>query len=265
MEQGNGFECPWRIALTIQYDGTKFNGWQIQNGGVTVQGEIEKALGIFLRQDLRVMGSGRTDAGVHALGQVAHFDAPRELSLRRLCVALNGILPRDVSITNAYRVKSDFHARFHAVARAYRYVIFNHPLKSPFTACRAMWLHERLDTDYLRAASEHLLGEKDFATFCKKSESMGINTVRRINSIEILDKGDWIFFEIQGSGFLHHMVRIIIGTLVEMEKKRVDPSMMAEIIQKRDRVFGGFTAPAYGLYLKKVFYYPPLESLESAF
>ncbi len=265
MEQGNGVECTGRIALTIQYDGTKFNGWQIQNGGVTVQGEIEKALRIFFRHELRIMGSGRTDAGVHALGQVAHFDAPETVSLRRLCIALNGILPREVAITNAFRVKSDFHSRFGAVARAYRYVIYNHPLKSPFTAYRAMWLHDRLDPDYLRSASAHLLGEKDFVSFCKKSESKGISTVRRITSIDIRKKGDWIFFEIQGSGFLHHMVRIIIGTLVDMSRKSADPSLMAEIIERKDRVFGGFTAPAYGLYLKRVFYYPPLESMESAF
>ncbi|MBN2077638.1 MAG: tRNA pseudouridine(38-40) synthase TruA [Spirochaetes bacterium] len=265
MEQGNGVECSGRIALTIQYDGTKFNGWQIQNGGVTVQGEIEKAIRVFLKRDIRVLGSGRTDAGVHALGQVAHFDVPEKVSLRRLCIALNGILPREISITNAYRVTGDFHARFGAVARAYRYIIYNHPLKSPFTANRAMWLHDRLDLEYLRAVSEHLLGEMDFASFCKKSESKGINTVRRITSVEIRDKKDWIFFEIQGNGFLHHMVRIMVGTLIEMHRKQADPSLMAEVIAKRDRVFGGFTAPACGLYLRRVFYYPPLDMMDSAF
>ncbi len=265
MEPGNGVRTSRRIALTLQYDGTRFNGWQIQSGGVTVQGELEKAIYILIKKETRVTASGRTDAGVHALAQVAHFDTTDGIALQRLCVALNGILPKDITVLNAYLVPHDFHARFDAVERAYRYVIYNHRFRSPFTAYRAMWLHDRLDPHYIRDASRHLVGEMDYSSFCKKSESDGISTVRRITAIDIREKGDWIYFDIRGTGFLHHMVRIIIGTLVEMSRKKEDPGVMAEIISRRDRIYSGFTAPACGLYLKDVIYEPSLDTMDAAF
>ena len=266
METGNGNgNAGGRIALVVQYDGTGFNGWQIQNGGRTVQGEIEKAIQVLLKNSVRVTASGRTDSGVHALGQVIHFDVDREVNLQRICIGLNGILPRDIAVRNAYRVGCDFHSRFSAVKREYRYCIHNHPLRSPFMMHRAMWVHESVDCEYLKEVALHLVGEMDFSSFCKKREAKNINTVRCITSVNIRKNDDLVTVDIAGNAFLHHMVRIIVGTMVEMNKKKSEPNLIADIIAKRDREWSGLTAPAYGLYLVRVSYEPGLESMEPAF
>ena len=264
MEPGTGTTTR-RIALEIQYDGTCFNGWQIQNGGRTVQGELEKALLILLKQTIRVTASGRTDSGVHALAQVVHFDTSGTLHLQKICIGLNGILPRDCAVKNAFLPGHDFHARFSAVEREYRYLIHNHPLRSPFMMHRSMWVHERLDVDYLREAFGHLVGEMDFSSFCKKKGAAGINTVRRINEIKVVRRNDMVQIDISGNAFLHNMVRIMVGTVVEMNIKKQDPGVIPGIIEKKDREFSGFTAPAYGLYLMKVTHMPRLSDSESAF
>jgi tRNA pseudouridine38-40 synthase len=264
METGTG-PAIRRIAIEIQYDGTAYNGWQIQNGGKTVQGEIEKAALILLKEKIRVIAAGRTDSGVHALGQVAHFDTSGLMPLQRICIGLNGILPRDISIKNAYGVSSCFHARFDAVERSYRYLIYNNPLRTPFMAHRAMWVNKKIDIDYLKTAAGYLVGEKDFSSFCKKKEMKNKNMIRRVISIEIVKDEDLITFDITGNGFLHNMVRIIIGTLVEMNRRKSEPGLVMEILSKCDREFSGITAPPYGLYLRKVVYQPGLDTMESAF
>lgn len=265
MEPGSRPATGNRIAIEIQYDGTNFNGWQFQNGGRTVQGEIEGALQVLLREKIRVVAAGRTDSGVHALGQVAHFNLPADIGLQRLCIGLNGILPRDVAVRNAFQVADDFHARFSAVERTYQYVIYNHHSRSPFAMHRAMWVRQRLDCDYLRSAAGLLVGEMDFSSFCKKRESKHVNTVRRIVSIDIVKDGDLIRLVITGNAFLHNMVRIIVGTLVEMNTSSADPGLIAEIIAKQDRDSSGITAPPYGLYLLKIAYNPALSTYQSAF
>ena len=249
----------------MQYDGSGFNGWQIQKGGRTVQGEIEKAIRILLKVAPRVTASGRTDSGVHAMGQVVHCDAPEDANLQKICIGLNGILPRDIAVKNAYRVNKEFHARFSAVGRRYRYCIYNNPMRTPFMMYRAMWVHERLDCGYLIETARHLIGEMDFSSFCKKSESKNVSTVRRITEVDIRKDGDLIMIDIAGNAFLHHMVRIIVGTMVEMNKKKSDPESIKEIIAGRDRELSGLTAPPYGLYLMRVEYEPRLEDRESAF
>jgi tRNA pseudouridine38-40 synthase len=264
METGNR-PGTGRIAIEVQYNGTGYNGWQIQSGGKTVQGEIEKAAGILLKQKIRAIAAGRTDSGVHALGQVVHFDTTSGIALQRLCFGLNGILPRDIAIKNAYRVNGDFHARYGAVERSYRYLIYNNPLRTPFMVNRAMWVNERIDLDYLKTAAAYLVGEKDFSSFCKKRERKNKNMVRRVVSIDINRDEDFVTFDITGNAFLHNMVRIIIGTLVEMGRRKSDPGLIGEILSKRDREFSGITAPPYGLYLRKVVYRPGLETMESAF
>ncbi len=253
-----------RIALLVQYDGTLFNGWQVQNSGTTIQGEIERALGVFLREECRTVAAGRTDAGVHALGQVVHFDCTKEIDLRRLCIGLNGILDNNISVRNAFSVPPDFSARFGAVGREYLYLIYNAPLRSPFMRYRAMWVPGNLDVEYLRKASQYLIGEMDFSSFCKK-KSADQNTVRRIDEFEISRSDEMVALRIRGNAFLHNMIRIIAGTLLEMHRENRDPEYILEIIKGTDRDLGGFTAPAYGLYLKKVEYCPPLTSFRSAF
>jgi tRNA pseudouridine38-40 synthase len=264
MEQGRG-TSEERIALVVQYDGTCFNGWQIQKGGRTVQGEIENALHVLLRFRARATASGRTDSGVHALGQVIHCDVPAQINLQRICIGLNGILPNDIAVRNVYRVNDTFHSRFSAKGRRYRYCIHNHPTRTPFMLNRAMWVHERLDCEFMNETARHLIGEMDFASFCKKRESKSANTMRRITEVDIHREDDRIVIDIAGNAFLHNMVRIIVGTMVEMNKRKTDPGSIKEIIERRDRDYSGLTAPAYGLYLMKVEYDPPLEDMESAF
>jgi len=253
-----------RIALLVQYDGTGFNGWQVQNGGRTVQGEIERAVRVLTGAERRLTAAGRTDSGVHALGQVAHFDCPIRIGLKRLCTGLSGILDRDVSVINAYAVTSDFHARYGAIAREYQYLVYNGRQRSPFMLHRAMWVHHPLDVEYLRAASSYLVGELDFASFCKKISADGVTT-RRLDSIEIDRIDDLVVFRLRGNAFLHNMIRIIIGTLCDMQRRGDKPERMLEILAGRDRDRAGATAPPYGLYLKRVEYATPLETYESAY
>lgn len=265
MEQGSPAVRSRRIAVTVQYDGTAFNGWQAQPGGRTVQVEIEKAIRILLKEDTRVVASGRTDSGVHALGQVVHFDSDSDISLQRLCIGMNGILPRDVAVINGYDVPRDFHARFGAVGREYRYLIHNHPLRTPFMMYRALWVQDKLDLGYLRAVAAHCIGEMDFSSFCKKREAKDKNTVRRIDHITVEKEEDLIRIEIAGNAFLHNMVRILVGTMVEMHRYSKDPESVGEILAAQDRESSGATAPPYGLYLFRVLYDPPLSSMKTAF
>ncbi len=265
MEPGSPAARCRRIAITVQYDGTAFNGWQAQLGGRTVQEEIENAIRILLKEDTRVVAAGRTDSGVHALGQVVHFDTDRDLPLQRLCIGMNGILPRDVAVINGYDVPRDFHARFGAAGREYRYLIHNHPLRTPFMLYRAMWVHEKIDLGYLRAVAARCIGEMDFSSFCKKREAKDRNTVRRIDRITIEKQDDLIRIEIAGNAFLHNMVRILVGTMLEMHRNSRDPESVGDILAALDRDSSGATAPPYGLYLVKVTYNPPLSSMGSAF
>ncbi|MBN1531928.1 MAG: tRNA pseudouridine(38-40) synthase TruA [Spirochaetes bacterium] len=265
MAEGAGRKGDGRIACIVQYDGSGFNGWQIQAHGRSVQGEIEGAVRVLTRETVRVVASGRTDAGVHSLGQVIHFDLARDIPLQKICIGLNGILPPDISIRNAYRVEDSFHARFDAVEREYRYYIFNYPQRTPFMRYRAMWMREQVDVEYLRQAAAHIIGEFDFSSFCKKSEIHGKNPVRRLTDIRIARMDELIEIRVVGNAFLHHMVRIIVGTMVEMSRGGEEPSRIRDILEQRDRDFSGITAPPYGLYLYRVAYDPPLDSRESAF
>jgi tRNA pseudouridine38-40 synthase len=253
-----------RAALLVQYDGTNFNGWQVQKNGRTVQGEIEKALGLLLKESVRIIAAGRTDTGVHALGQVVHFDFSSDITLQKLCISLNGILDKDVAIKNAYRVPSSFHARFSALQREYIYVIYNHPLRSPFVVKKAMWVNYKLDMDFLTDISQYFVGEKDFASFCKKA-SADENTVRRIDEFDVTKWEEFIFFRIKGTAFLHNMIRIIVGTILDVYSNNMDPRCILDILERKDRIAGGITAPPYALYLNKINYNPALSDMESAY
>jgi tRNA pseudouridine38-40 synthase len=181
-----------------------------------------------------------------------------------LCIALNGILPFDISINNAFFVPPDFHARFNPVERKYRYLIYNNDLRNPFIMNRAMWINKKIDPDYIYKASQYLVGTHDFASFCKKA-SASEGTIRKINSINVDNYDNLIEIEISGNAFLHHMIRIIVGTLTEMFFNGMSPESIKEILDKKDRDAAGKTAPAYGLYLYEINYLPALNSYESAF
>lgn len=247
-------ESPVRYALIVQYDGTAYSGFQIQNNANSIQSEIKKALKILSKEDVRIVAAGRTDAGVHAFGQVVHFDMHKELPADKLCISLNGILPADIAVKKVYIVDSSFHARYSAIAREYIYVIYNHPYKSPFMRYRAMWVRERIDIDFFQKAASYCIGEKDFASFCKKT-SAEESTVRYIEYITVERMFEnLVIFTIKGNAFLHNMVRIIVGTILQLMQQGQSPEKMQEIIESRDRNYSGPTAPAYGLYLKKVYY-----------
>ena len=253
-----------RYALLLQYDGTGFNGWQIQSGGRTIQDELEKSVKILTKKDVRVTASGRTDAGVHALGQIVHFDADLSIPLDKLCISLNGILPQDISVKNAYRVPDDFHSRFSAVKREYLYLIYRYPLRTPFMRYRAMWINHSIDIEYIREASYYLIGEKDFCSFCKKISSEN-GTIRRVESIDVTESDDVIRIRLRANAFLHNMIRIIVGTIVQMYCENREPAFINEILDRKDRTYSGFTAPPYGLYLEEITYNPSLNQYESAF
>ncbi|MEJ5361252.1 MAG: tRNA pseudouridine(38-40) synthase TruA [Spirochaetota bacterium] len=243
-----------RYALIVQYDGTAYSGFQIQDNANSIQHEIEKALKILTRQDVRIVAAGRTDAGVHALGQVVHFDLDTIVPTDKLCISLNGILPADIAIKKAFVVDNRFHARYSAIAREYIYAIYNHPFKSPFMRYRAMWVREHIDIEFCRKAAAYCTGEKDFASFCKKT-SADESTVRFIEYITVQRMcNDIVIFTIKGNAFLHNMVRIIVGTILHLLQKGKSPEMMKDIIESCDRNYSGPTAPAYGLYFKKVYY-----------
>ncbi|HON80120.1 MAG TPA: tRNA pseudouridine(38-40) synthase TruA [Spirochaetota bacterium] len=253
-----------RIALQIQYDGTFFNGWQIQNSGRTVQSVLEESVKILTKEECRITASGRTDAGVHALHQIVHFDTSSDITLQKLSIGLNGILPRDVSVKNAFHVAGDFHSRFSAVKREYKYYIYNYYLRSPFMQYRAMWVNHKLDITFLRDTAAFLVGEMDYASFCKKKSS-DMNTVRKIEDIRIHEHDHLLVLTIKGNAFLHNMIRIIVGTLVQMHKDGKQPEYIKEVLAGEDRIKSGFTAPPYGLYLSNVEYNPQLSAMEKAF
>lgn len=261
---GSGEEFLSRYALLLQYDGTDFNGWQIQSGGRTIQDDLEKAIKILTKKNIRVTASGRTDSGVHALGQVVHFDADVTIPLDKLCISLNGILSQDVAVKNAYLVPDDFHSRFSAIKREYLYLIYRYPLRTPFMRYRAMWINHPIEIEYIREASSYLIGEKDFCSFCKKI-SAEKGTVRKIEAIDVIESDDVIRIKLRANAFLHNMIRIIIGTIVQMHRENREPAYINEILNKLNRDYSGFTAPPYGLYLNEITYDPPLNSYKSAF
>ena len=245
-----------RYALKIKYNGTNFCGWQIQDNLRTVQDELEKAIKIFTKQSIRVTASGRTDTGVHALNQVVHFDMEdmnEDFDLKRLCIALNGIMPDDVSVSNAYIVDKNFHSRFSAVSREYHYKIYNSPLRSPFMKYSAMWVNQPLNIQYISDSLKNIEGEHDFASFCKK-KSANENTIRKIIKTLILQQDDEIILKIRGNAFLHNMIRILVGTIINMYVNDKNPNELMKIFGKKDRNCAGPTAPPYGLYLADIEY-----------
>lgn len=253
-----------RIALSIQYDGTLFNGWQLQKSGRTVQYEIERCCSLLFRHPVSVVVSGRTDTGVHAIGQIVHLNTESLLPLEKICFSLNGMLPSDISVTNAFDVDESFHARFSATMREYLYIINNNQFRSPFLIFRATWVPRHIDTEKLNAYVRLLIGTHDFASFCKKQSAIGENTIRTIHDISIECKDGFIFIRIKGNAFLHNMIRSIVGTALYLEKRGADVSQMTKILAACDRDSAWETAPAQGLYLFRVSYDPDLSQYKAA-
>ncbi len=242
-----------RIALKIEYRGTNYCGWQIQPNGDTVQERLENALRELTGQQLRVHGSGRTDAGVHALGQVAHFDVDSAIPPERFAFALNQKLPSDISISQSYVVANDFHARFNAKGKHYCYGIYNSPCRSAIYKDFYMHVPKLLDVNAMREGARLLVGEHDFASFCAVNSSVQ-STVRIIHSLDITQNGHIVKLDVKGNGFLYNMVRIIAGTLIDIGLHKYQYADLLTILEKRDRNAAGATAKACGLVLMEVFY-----------
>jgi len=258
------------IRLVIEYEGTHYRGWQVQISPKlkTIQGVLEEALSKITKERIRVIGAGRTDAGVHALGQAANFRTKSKMTPEEFKKALNSMLPKDIAIKNAQRVKERFHAQFDAKSKHYRYVIYQGSTPSPFLKDYALYTSYKLDLKDIREGAKYLIGRHDFSSF-QLSGSSTKNSVRTITKLSItshksyrspitdhrsLQNGSAIFVDIVANGFLYGMVRSIVGTLIEVGRGKISPSKVKEILKARNRRLAGPTASAKGLYLMKVGY-----------
>ena len=243
-----------RIALGIEYDGTPFSGWQAQQEGVeTIQGYVEQALSQVADHPVRVFCAGRTDTGVHATGQVIHFDSPAIRDMRSWVYGANANLPKGVAITWAKPVDEAFHARFSATRRRYRYVIFCRPVRPTFMAYRVSWSYRELDLDRMVQAAGYLVGEHDFSSY-RALGCQAKSPVRTLYQLGVTGQGAFIFLDLEANGFLHHMVRNIAGVLMTIGSGEQAPAWAEEVLHYRDRTLGGVTAPPHGLYLVGVTY-----------
>ncbi len=242
------------IKLLIEYDGTNYQGWQVQPKGPTIQGILEEKLGLLTGQPVQLLGSGRTDSGVHALGQVAHFKTESRMDIRTIQRALNSLLPHDIVVRKAEEVGEGFHARKHSRSKIYEYRILNRNLRSAFHRGFVWHIPQKLDLTEMKKATQSLIGEHDFSAF-RTVGSPTRTTVRRVTRAEWRRGRDgFIRFEIEANGFLKQMVRSIVGTLVEIGKGRLKAADLRKILNSRDRKEAGPTAPAEGLFLKEVKY-----------
>jgi tRNA pseudouridine38-40 synthase len=244
---------PRRIAIGIEYDGSAYAGWQLQASAPSVQGAIEVALGAVADSPVGVTCAGRTDAGVHAIGQVAHFDTNVERSARSWALGANTNLPNDICVLWAREVPSGFHARYSALSRTYRYVILNRSSRPALARHRACWIHRPLDERSMGEAASHLLGEHDFSAF-RAAECQSRTPMRRVETIDVRRTGDYVYIDVRANAFLHHMVRNIAGVLIEVGAGDAEPAWVRTVLEGRDRTFGGVTAPPGGLYLLAVTY-----------
>lgn len=242
-----------RIALGVEYDGSAFHGWQIQPGGGTVQDALQAALRRIAGGAVDVVCAGRTDAGVHATGQVVHFDAPVDRPLSAWVRGVNTFLPAAVAVRWAQPVTDDFHARFSAYGRRYRYLLLNRPQRPGVWHGRAGWYHHALDAGAMQRGADLLCGEHDFSAF-RAAECQARSPVKTLRRAEVRRVGDLLVFDFEASAFLHHMVRNMVGSLVYVGQGKHAPGWIAELLGERDRRRAAPTFAAAGLYLVGVEY-----------
>jgi len=242
-----------RIALGVEYNGAFFHGWQSQPDGNTIQDTLQRALAQIAGEPVSVVCAGRTDAGVHALAQVVHFDANVDRPESAWVRGVNAFLPGSVAVTWAQPVADDFHARFSARSRSYRYILCNRPVRPALDAGRVGWFHSPLNLDAMRSAAEFLLGEHDFSAF-RAAECQAKTPMKILYQADITQRGEFFLFEFRANAFLQHMVRNLVGALVYVGKGKHAPSWLAEILQGRDRALAAPTFDAAGLYFAGVEY-----------
>jgi tRNA pseudouridine38-40 synthase len=244
-----------RVAIGIEYDGAAYHGWQRQPHSASVQETVQKALGQVAGVPVELTCAGRTDAGVHARGQVAHFDSDVERSPRAWLFGVNSLLPASVNLRWVQPVTEQFHARYGALRRSYRYLILNRPTRSALAAGRALVVYPPLDVALMQRAAEALVGEHDFSAF-RAAECQARSPVRTIQTLAVRRNGDWVSIEVTANAFLQHMVRNIAGTLLAVGRGDAGPQRAREQLESRRRSTGEATAAAHGLYLWRVDYAP---------
>ena len=250
-----------RVAVGVEYDGTAYCGWQIQPHAPSIQQCLNEAISQVADESVACIGAGRTDTGVHASGQVAHFDTKAHREPRSWLLGINSNLPDDISVLNAWAVSDAFHARYSAVRRAYRFVILNRPVRSALLRHRVWWVRNPLDVEAMRTAAASLIGEHDFSSF-RAAGCQAHTAVRTIRQLEIDRDGDLIVLTFEADAFLHHMVRNVVGSLVRVGKGEADAGWLARVLAQRDRRLAGITAPPGGLTLTRVDYSEPFEFVE---
>jgi tRNA pseudouridine38-40 synthase len=241
------------VRLTIAFDGTAYCGWQMQSASSSIQGAVSAALAEITGEPISLTGSGRTDAGTHARGLIANFFTGSKIPVGRLPFALNSMLPRDIRILAARDVPAGFHARKSAISKIYRYQIYTGTILPPNLMREHFHFPYPIDFDRMAEAAKLFLGEHDFASYAKTGSGVS-NTVRHIYRCDLKRQGARVYLTVEGNGFLHHMVRNMAGTLLDVGRKRIGLSDFAALFEKRDRTQAGFTAPAHGLILVKVRY-----------
>jgi len=242
------------IRLLLEYDGSRYHGWQRQSGDLSIQQVLEESLQRLTGEPVKLIGSGRTDAGVHALGQVASFRTGSTIPLKAFHEGLNSMLPYDIAVLEAREAPPEFHARKAALSKTYEYRILNRPSRSPLHHHYGWWVSHKLDAAALTAAALALPGEHDFSAF-RASGSGNRNPVRRVLAARWqTHPGGWLRFTISGNGFLRGMVRSLVGTMVEVGKGKAEPALLVELLKSGERRRAGPTAPPQGLYLVAVVY-----------
>lgn len=236
-----------RFALIIEYDGSHYCGWQRQTHSDSVQECLEEALSSVADRPVTVVASGRTDTAVHAFAQCVHFDTDAERASKAWVLGVNARLPADISVRSVTAVSGDFHARYSTTGRTYRYIIHNHAARSALMRKRLAVIYPQLDTDAMRTAAQHLVGEHDFSSF-RAAGCQAKHPIREVTSIVVNRDGHRVTLEVCGNAFLHNMVRIIVGSLIRVGKGEESCSWVAKLLAARDRRQAGTTAPAHGLY-----------------
>lgn len=241
------------IKLTIEYDGKDFNGWQKQPDKLNIQGEIEKAIFLVTGEEVELFGSGRTDAGVHAIGQVANFKTNSQIPINKFAYAINSKLKKSIIIKKAEQVSENFHSRYNCKEKTYQYIINNSEQGTAIYRNQEYHVSYRLDIQAMKKAASYFEGEHDFKAF-KASGTSNKSSIRKIYKAKVKKEKERIIIELTGNGFLYNMVRIISGTLVDVGLGKINPGDIPEIIESKDRQKAGKTLPPYGLYLMSVKY-----------
>lgn len=243
----------YKYKLILSYDGTNYSGWQIQPNAPSIQEKLEKTFEILLKQPLRVIGAGRTDAGVHALNQTAHFTHSERLDERQVLFSLNGLLPSDIRVKSIELASDDFHAQYSAISKIYRYHLWTERIIDPFHHLYRYHFYFPYSKEQLEQAAKKFIGTKDFAAFANVGGSVK-TSVRNLKRIDIFEEIGGICLEFEGNGFLYKMVRNIVGHMLDVSRKKRDLEEIEEIFKKKDRRYAAMAAPAKGLFLAKVIY-----------